>query len=58
MDLDDDSPWDGTLATTMLILLATVRTMLQYTPEKLVFGSDSIMNKCHKANWQVIKANK
>ena len=55
MVLDDENPWDGTLASTIFALRATVHTTTQYIPAQLVFGRDSILNTRHKANWQLIK---
>ena len=28
---------------------------IRYYPAQKVFGQDSILNTCHKANWQLIK---
>ena len=39
----------------MFALRATVHTMIQSTPAQLVFGQDSILNRRHEANWQLIK---
>ena len=50
MVFDDDDAWDGILASTKFTLRATVHTTMQYTPAQLVFGQDSILNICHKAN--------
>ena len=38
MVLNDESPWDGILASTMFALSATVHTTMQCTPAQLVFG--------------------
>ena len=46
MVLDDEN-----LESTMLALRAMVRTTMQHTPKRLVFGQDSILNTNHKANW-------
>ena len=58
MVLDDESPWDGILASIMFTLRATVHTTMQYTPAPLVFGRDSILTTCHEANWHLIKKHK
>ena len=58
MVLDNESPWDGILASTMLALHATVQTTTQYTPAPLVYRRDSILNTRHEANWQLIKKRK
>ena len=52
MVLDDESPWDRILASTMFAL---VHTTTQHTPAQLVFGQDSVLNTLHEANWQIIK---
>ena len=49
----DESPWHGILASTKFALRATV-----HTPAQLVFGPDSMLNTCRKANWQLIKKRK
>ena len=58
MVIDDESPWDGILASTMFALRATLHTTTNYTPVKLVFRQDSIFNTRRKANWQLIKKHK
>ena len=58
MVLDDDNPWDGILASTMFALRATVHTTTQYTPAQLVFGRDSILNRRHDVDWEVVKKRK
>ena len=58
MVLDDESPWDGILASTIFALCAKVHKTTRYTPAHLVFGQDSILNTRHKANRQLIKKRK
>ena len=36
MVMDDENPWDGILASTMVALRATVHTTTQYTPAQLI----------------------
>ena len=55
MVLDDENPWDTILACTMYTMRVTVHTTTQYTPAKLLFGLDLILNIHHKANLQDIK---
>ena len=55
MVLDDENPWDRCSAFTMFTLQATSHTTTENTPAQLVFRRDSILNTCHKANWQLIK---
>ena len=50
MVLDDEDPWNGILASTMFALHTTT-----HTPAQLLFGLDSILNKRHKENCQLIK---
>ena len=38
MVLDDKNHLDGILAPTMFAMRAKVHTMMQYTPEQLIFG--------------------
>ena len=58
MVLDDENPWDGILASTMFALRATVHTTTQYTPAQLIFGRDSIINRRHEVDWEVIRTRK
>ena len=44
MELDDENPWDGILASTMFALRATVHTTTQYTSAQLICGRDTIIN--------------
>ena len=57
MALDDESSWDGILAT-IFVMRVTMHTTTQYTAAQLVFGLDSILNTRHKTNWQLIKKYK
>ena len=50
MVLNDESPWDGILASTMFALRAMLHNMMQYTPAQFVFGQDSILNIRREAN--------
>ena len=37
---------------------STAYTTMQYTPAKLVFGRDSIINQCHDIDWDIIRKRK
>ena len=58
MVLDEENPWDCTLASTMFALRETNHTTTLYTPAQLVIGQDSILNTCHEANCHLIKKYK
>ena len=58
MVLDDENPWDGILASTMFALRATVHTTTQYTPAQLIFGRNSIINRHHNVDWEIIRKHK
>ena len=36
----------------------TVHTTTQYTPAQLIFGRDSIINRRHEVDWEVIRTRK
>ena len=55
MVLDDKNPWDGILASTMLMLRAAVKPSTQYTPDQLIFGRDSMINRRHDIDWEAIR---
>jgi len=56
--LDEDSPWDGILASVMFATRATIHTTLQATPSQLVFGRDAILNTRLEADWNIIRQRK
>ena len=58
MALDYGNPWDGILAYTMFALRATVHTTTQYTPTQLIFGRNSIINRRHNLDWEIIRKRK
>ena len=58
MDLDNKSPWEGILSSTMFAIQSTVHTTSQHTPSQLVFGLDAMLNINQEANWQLIKQHK
>ena len=53
-----DDPWDGILASTMFSLRTAVQTTTQYTPVRLIFGCNSIINQCHNIDWEIIMKQK
>ena len=53
--MSGENQWDGILASTMSNLRATVHTSTQYTPAQLIFGGDSIKNKRHEVDWEIIR---
>ena len=58
MVLNDENPWDRMIVPTMFALCAMTHTTMQYTPARLVFGRDSILNPRQEANWQLIQKRK
>ena len=58
MDLDDVSPWEGVLSSTMFAIRSTVHTAMQHTSPQLVCGRDAILNINQDTNWQLIKQRK
>ena len=56
--LDEDSPWDGILASVMFATRATIHTTLQATPSQLVFGGDAMLNTRFEADWNIIRQRK
>ena len=60
MDLDNENPWEGVLASTMFAIQSTVHTSYAaYTiGSQLVFGRDAILYINQEANWQLIKQRK
>ena len=58
ISLDEDSPWDGILASVMFATRATIHTTLQATPSQLVFGRDAILNTRFEADWNIIRQRK
>ena len=56
MVLDEENPWDG--ASIMFDLRATVHTTTQYSPAKLIFEHNSIINQSHDVNWKTIRKRK
>ena len=58
MVLDEKNPWDGILASTILTLRATVHTTTQCTPTQVIFGCNSIINRPHDLDWEIIRKRK
>ena len=52
MVLDDGNLWDVILAYTMFALWLIDHTTTQYMSVQLVFGHDSILNRCHNIDWE------
>ena len=44
IELDNESPWEEILLSTMFAIRSTVHTNTQHTPSQLVFGRDMILN--------------
>ena len=55
MVLEDENSWDVNLASNLFEWHAIVHTTMHYTSAQFVFGQYSILNTCHKANWQLIQ---
>ena len=51
IDLDNEIPWEGILSSTMFAIQPTVHTNTQYTPSRVVFGRDAILNINQEAIW-------
>ena len=58
MALDDENPWDVIMASTMFALRATIHPTTQYIPAQLIFRRNSIINKRHKVDWEIIRKQK
>jgi hypothetical protein len=54
-NMDEENPWAGVLAATMLAVRATSHTTMQATTTQLVFGRDSILNTKFEASWVFIR---
>ena len=50
MDLDNETPWEGILSSTMFAIRFTVHTTTHHIPSQLVFGRNAILNMNRKAN--------
>ena len=57
-DMDENDPWSGILGAVMFAIRSTIHTTLEATPMQLVFGRDSILPICHRADWKYIKDKK
>ena len=58
MVLDKENLWDGILASTMFFLRDKVHTTTQYTPDQLIFGRESRINRRHNIDWEIIRKQK
>ena len=55
MVLEEKNQWDGILASTMFAQRTTIHTATLYTPAKLIFGRDSIINQRHNVDRETIR---
>ena len=58
MDLDNESPWEGILSSTMFAIRSMLHTATQHTSSQLVFGSDTVLNITREANCWFSKQHK
>ena len=49
-DMDENDPWSGILGAVMFALRSTIYNTLEATPMQLVFGRDTILLICHRAD--------
>ena len=56
--LYEDDPWSGILAVTDFAVQSTYHTMLQSTPEQIVFGRNMVLYTPFISDWEAIRRHK
>ena len=58
LELEEEDPWSGILASVQFAMRATVHTTLKASPMQLVFGRDAMFNIPFIADWTNIRKQK
>ena len=58
LELDEEDPWSGILASVQFAMRATVHTTLRANPMQIVFGRDAMFNIPFGADWTNIRKRK
>ena len=58
MDLEDESPWERILPSTIFAIRSIVHTSIQHIPSQSIIDRDLILDVNQEDNWQLIKLHK